>query len=63
MADGQYSIIFMDFVAHVKEVHNCMVEELKQTCLKYHGKGMKENEKLQTMSKFRYFMKCNNIFK
>ena len=54
MADGQYSIIFMDFVAHVKEARNCMVEELKQTCLKYHGKGMKENEKLQTMSKFRY---------
>lgn len=56
MADGQYSIIFMGLVANVKEAHNCMVEELKQTCLKYHGKGMKENEKLEIMSKFRYFL-------
>ena len=53
MADGQYCIVFMDFVANVKEAHTCMVEELKQTCLKYHGKGMNEEDKLQTMSKFR----------
>ncbi|CAH3185729.1 unnamed protein product, partial [Porites lobata] len=53
MADGQYYIVFMDFVANVKEAHTCMVEELKHTCLKCHGKGMNEEEKLQTMSKFR----------
>lgn len=53
MADGQYCIVFMDFVANVKEAHTCMVEELKQTSLKCHGKGMNEEEELQTMSKFR----------
>ena len=53
-ADGRFCIIFMDFVADVKDAHTCMVEDLKQTCLKYHGKGMTESDKLQTMSKFRY---------
>lgn len=52
-ADGRYCIIFMDFVANVKEVHSCMVKELHQTALKYHGKAMIEEEKLKTMSKFR----------
>lgn len=52
-ADGRYCIIFIDFVANVKEVHSCMVKELHQTALKYHGKAMIEEEKLKTMSKFR----------
>jgi len=38
-----------------------MVKELKQTCLKYHGKEMSEKEKLQTMSKFRYDLQNNTL--
>ena len=61
IADGQYCIVFMDFVASVKEAHTCMVKELKQTCLKYHGKEMSEKEKLQTKSRFRYDLQNNTL--
>ncbi|EDO30750.1 predicted protein [Nematostella vectensis] len=49
-ADGEYAIVFMDFVSSVKDANACM-QRRGATSLKYHGKGLTENEKIEVMKK------------
>ncbi|EDO33100.1 predicted protein [Nematostella vectensis] len=50
-ADGEYAIVFMDFVSSVKDANACM-QRRGATSLKYHGKGLTENEKIEVIKKF-----------